>query len=127
MQLAVKEHLSCLQLVSKACPDPEKLIHSQDHMLLKAGNCIPCALGAVLGIDLVVQKLTDAGQGDGYKAPGGVRSYQEVAALVGCTLTPRVQAKVLAVGSWLVQPPLPGIITASPLSLRQQAQCSSTI
>ena len=55
-----------------------------------------------MGIDSLVQKLTDAGQGDGCKAPGGVRSYQEVAALVGCTLTPCAQAKVLAVGSWVV-------------------------
>ena len=65
VQLAVKEHLSCLQLVSKACPNPDKLIQPSDHMLLKAGNCIPCALGAVLGIDLLFGKLTDAGQAMG--------------------------------------------------------------
>lgn len=109
VHLAVKEHLSCLQLVSKACPNPEKLIQPSDHMLLKVGNCIPCALGAVLGIDLLVGKLTDAGQGDGYKPPGGVRSYREVASLAGCTLSPAATwSKSEATGSWLVHTFLAG-------------------
>lgn len=109
VQLAVKEHLSCLQLVAKACPDPEKLIQPEDHMLLKVGNCIPCALGAVLGIDLLVGKLTDAGQGDEYKPPGGVRSYREVAVLAGCTLSPAATwTRGLSTGSWLVHTFLAG-------------------
>ena len=72
-------------------------------MLLKVGNGIPCALAAVLGIDFVVGKVTAAGQADGYKPPGGVRSYREVSALVGCTLSPAATwTKDMATGSWLV-------------------------
>ena len=78
-------------------------------MLLKVGNCIPCALGAVLGIDLLVGKLTDAGQGDRYKPPGGVRSYREVASLAGCTLSPAATwSRSEATGSWLVHTFLAG-------------------
>ncbi len=109
VHLVVKEHLSCLQLVAKACPDPQKLVQPDDHMLLKVGNSIPCALGAVLGIDLLVGKLTAAGQGDGYKPPGGVRSYREVAALAGCTLSPAATwTKGQSTGSWLVHTFLAG-------------------
>ena len=102
VQLAVKEHLSCLQLISKACPQPVKLIEPSDHLLLQIGNGIPCALGAVLGIELIAGKLADAGQGDGYKPPGGVRTYREVASLAGCTLSPAAAwNRSEATGSWL--------------------------
>ena len=102
VQLAVKEHLSCLQLISKACPHPVKLIEPSDHLLLQIGNGIPCALGAVLGIELIAGKLADAGQGDGYKPPGGVRTYREVASLAGCTLSPAAAwTRSEATGSWL--------------------------
>ena len=103
VQLAVKEHLSCLQMVSKACPNPECLVHPPEHLLLKVGNCIPCALGAVLGFDMMQKKLTDAGQGQDYSPPGGVRSYNEMASLAGCTLSPAASlARNQATGSWLV-------------------------
>ena len=100
--LAVKDHLPFLQQVAKICPSPSVTVSQPEHLLLRCGNCIPAALAAVLGHDDVVKKLVDAGEGESYQVPGSVRSYREVAALVGCTLAPAWQTTELTEGNWLL-------------------------
>lgn len=100
--LAVKEHLTLLECLNKSVVETVVTIDSPGHLLLKDGNCIPNALTAALGQPLVVEKLIAAGQGDAYQVPGKVRSYREVASLVGCTLSPFVQVGDLVAGEWLL-------------------------
>lgn len=100
--LAVKEHLSFVQQLKLLDVDTKIIVQSPEHLLLKSGNCIPLALAVPLGTDVVEQKLTDAGQGVDYPIPSEVRTYREVAALLGCTLTPCVQKKEVTKGQWVM-------------------------
>ena len=53
--------------------------------------------------------MIKAGQGEDYQVPGMVRSYRDVAALVGCTLSPSVQVKELVEGQWLLHTTMAGL------------------
>ena len=91
VKLCVKQHMTFLQQLEVSENVAKSVvIESADDLLLKHGNCIPRGITAALGIGEVKSKLIQASQGPTYHVPGGVQSYREVAALVGCTLSPFV-------------------------------------
>jgi len=108
VRLAVKEHSTFLQLLAQGELETSVVIEATDDLLLKSGNCIPRGLAAALGLDLVKDKLIAAGQGVDYRVPGEVQSYREVAALLGCTLTPFVHWGDLGHGQWLLHTSMMG-------------------
>ena len=79
--------------------------HNLPEVLLKAGNCIPCAVA--LGLDAVAdtrQKLGRRTRTNKDAEARRARSYRSVAEALGCAIAPS-QSAALGQGKWLTHMP----------------------
>ena len=105
-----KEHLYFVDLIGRlTCYQQEPV----DERLLAQGQCIPLAVGCLLGN---VESIGDLFAG----VPPAMRAYRDVAAAVGISLVPVLDVS-LSAGSWLVHSEAGGLLHCIGVSVNRSA------
>ena len=99
VQIVSKEHLSFMELLRGVGGEP--LQPPPPAHMLGSENCIPLALGAVLGDSSLWNAFGPAAPVPGSQA-GRPRAYRDVAADMGVQLVPELDLYALAEGKWLL-------------------------